>query len=128
LIFIEDFQKWSKNCYITTDDGSQGKQGLVTEDLLSIIEKEKIEFIYAAGPEIMFVKVKELIDPLDIPYEFCMERYMKCGIGICGQCVLDDSGVRVCVEGPVFNQDELKEVTELGMVHRDASGRRVKKF
>ncbi len=128
LIFLEDFQKRSENCYITTDDGSQGKQGLVTEDLLSIIEKEKIEFIYAAGPEIMFVKVKELIDPLDIPYEFCMERYMKCGIGICGQCVLDDSGVRVCVEGPVFNQDELKEVSELGMVHRDASGRRVKKF
>ncbi|MHB2153397.1 dihydroorotate dehydrogenase electron transfer subunit [Calditrichota bacterium GD2] len=125
LIFLEDFKKRSSNCYVTTDDGSAGKKGLVTDDLMDIIKNEKIEFVYAAGPEVMFVKVKELIDPPGIPYEFCMERYMKCGIGICGQCVLDDSGVRLCVEGPVLNQNDLKEVTELGMAHRDASGRRV---
>ncbi len=125
LIFKADFKEIS-NCYFYTDDGSFGRKGLVTEDLLNIIRDEKIEFIYAAGPEIMFVKLKEIIDPLDIPYEFCMERYMKCGIGICGQCVLDGSGVRLCVEGPVLNQDDLKGVTELGMVHRDASGRRIK--
>ena len=128
LIFLDDFKECSANCYVTTEDGSAGQKGLVTDDLIEIIEKEKIEFVYAAGPEIMFVKIRELIDPLGIPYEFCMERYMKCGIGICGQCVLDDSGVRVCVEGPVFNQDDLKEVSELGMIHRDASGRRVNKF
>ena len=125
LIFKSDFEKIS-SCYFYTDDGSFGKKGLVTEDILKIIRNEKIEYIYAAGPEIMFVKVKELIDPLNIPYEFCMERYMKCGIGICGQCVLDDSGVRLCVEGPVLNQDDLKSVTELGKIHRDASGRRIK--
>ena len=125
LIFKSDFEEQSQ-CYFYTDDGSFGKKGLVTEDLLKIIRDEKIEFIYAAGPEIMFVKLKEIIDPLNIPYEFCMERYMKCGIGICGQCVLDDSGIRLCVEGPVLNQDDLKDVTELGMVHRNASGRRIK--
>ncbi len=124
LIFKSDFEEQSK-CYFYTDDGSFGKKGLVTEDLLKIIRDEKIEFIYAAGPEIMFVKLKEIIDPLNIPYEFCMERYMKCGIGICGQCVLDGSGIRLCVEGPVLNQDDLKGVTELGLKHRDASGRRV---
>ena len=125
LIFTSDFEEISK-CYFYTDDGSFGRKGLVTRNLQQIILNEKIEYVYAAGPEIMFVKVKELIDPLNIPYEFCMERYMKCGIGICGQCVLDDSGVRLCVEGPVLNQDDLKGVTELGMVHRDASGRRIK--
>lgn len=124
LIFRSDFEKLS-NCYFYTDNGSFGKKGLVTEDLQQIIQDEKITHIYAAGPEIMFVKIKDLIDPLNIPYQFCMERYMKCGIGICGQCVLDDSGVRLCVEGPVLNQDDLKDVTELGMVHRDASGRRL---
>ncbi len=123
LIFKSHFQEIS-TCYFYTDDGSFGEKGLVTEHLLQIIQDEKIEYIYAAGPEIMFVKVKELIDPLSIPYEFCMERYMKCGIGICGQCVLDDSGVRLCVEGPVLNQDDLKGVTELGKVHRNATGRR----
>ena len=125
LIFKSDFEAIS-NCYFYTDDGSFGRKGLVTENLLKIIRAEKIEYIFAAGPEIMFVKVKELIDPLNIPYEFCMERYMKCGIGICGQCVLDDSGVRLCVEGPVLNQEDLKGVTELGKVHRNASGRRIK--
>ena len=124
IIFAEDFRRQS-TCYFTTDDGSMGKKGLVTDDLAEIIKKENIRYIYAAGPEIMFVKVKEIIDPLGIPYEFCMERYMKCGIGICGQCVLDDSGIRVCVEGPVLNRDDLKGVTELGLLHRDASGRRV---
>jgi len=54
-----------------------------------------------------------------------MERYMKCGIGICGQCVLDGSGIRLCVEGPVLNKEALSGITELGMKHRDASGRRV---
>ena len=123
LIFKQDFQEQS-TCYCYTDDGSFGQKGLVTDDLLKIIKDERIEHIYAAGPEIMFVKVKELIDPLNMPYEFSMERYMKCGIGICGQCVLDDSGVRLCVEGPVLNQDDLKGVTELGRKHRDATGRR----
>ncbi len=124
LIFAEDFEEQS-TCYFTTDDGSKGHKGFVTDLLADIIEREGIKHIYAAGPEIMFVKIKERIDPTDLSYEFCMERYMKCGIGICGQCVLDDSGIRLCVEGPVLNRDQLQTVTELGMKHRDASGRRV---
>ena len=124
IIFADEFEKAAKT-YLMTDDGSKGEQGLVTRHLLEIINKEKIEFIYAAGPEIMFVKVKELIDSLNIPYEFCMERYMKCGIGICGQCCLDGSGIRLCVEGPVLNKEALEQVTELGLPHRDASGRRI---
>lgn len=121
IIFTDYFEKIAP-CYFTTDDGSKGTKGRVTDILLHVLEKEKIEHIYAAGPEIMFVKLRELLDPLGIPYQFCMERYMKCGIGICGQCCLDGSGVRVCVEGPVFTQDDLRQVTELGLPHRDASG------
>ncbi len=124
IIFPEKFKQLSQ-CYFTTDDGSLGRKGLVTDELADIIEKEGIEFVYAAGPEIMFVKVKEILDRLNMPYEFCMERYMKCGIGICGQCVLDGSGIRLCVEGPVLNRQQLQEVTELGLPHRDASGQRV---
>ncbi len=124
LIFYEWFEQQGKT-YYTTDDGSHGVKGLVTQILTDILNSEEISYIYAAGPEIMFVKVKEIIDPAGIPYEFCMERYMKCGIGICGQCVLDGSGIRLCVEGPVVNKEELSKVTELGMKHRDASGRRV---
>ena len=124
LIFADDFKQWADACFFTTDDGSLGKKGLVTQDVTSIIETQNIRFVYAAGPEILYVKLKELLDPLDIPYEFTLERYMKCGIGICGQCVLDGSGARVCVEGPVFDREALAQVTELGLPHRDASGRR----
>ncbi len=124
IIFADEFAALGR-CYFSTDDGSKGRQGVVTESALEIIQKENIEFVYAAGPEIMFVKLKKLLDPLGLPYEFCMERYMKCGIGICGQCVLDDSGIRLCVEGPVVNQDILKNVSELGKPHRDATGRRI---
>ncbi len=123
IIFADEFERLG-TCYFTTDDGSKGKKGFVTEDVAAIIETEQIKQVYAAGPEIMFVKLKAILDTLHVPYEFCMERYMKCGIGICGQCVLDDSGIRVCVEGPVLNQDDLQDVTELGMMHRNASGKR----
>ena len=123
IIFASDFEAISRT-YLTTDDGSKGKKGLVTDDLAEIVINEKIEYIYAAGPEIMFVKVKEIIDPINIPYEFCMERYMKCGIGICGQCCLDGSGIRLCVEGPVLKKNDIAQITELGLKHRDASGRR----
>ncbi|MEJ2054413.1 MAG: hypothetical protein P8X42_10870, partial [Calditrichaceae bacterium] len=60
IIFASDFEKTGRT-YFTTDD------------LAEIIEKEKIEFIYTAGPEIMYVKVREIIDSMDSPYEFCME-------------------------------------------------------
>ena len=123
IIFAEEFERLSA-CYFTTDDGSKGRRALVTEHVAEIIEREKIEQVYAAGPEIMFVTLKKILDEVGVPYEFSMERYMKCGIGICGQCVLDDSGIRLCVEGPVVDQDDLKFVTELGLPHRDATGRR----
>jgi len=124
FIFPKDFVDISKT-YFTTDDGTKGRKGIVIDPLREIIVKENIKFIYAAGPEIMFAAIKEILDELYLPYEFCMERYMKCGIGICGQCVLDDNGLRLCVEGPVLNQDDLKGVTEIGMPHRDAAGQRV---
>ncbi len=124
FIFPKDFTDISKS-YFTTDDGTKGRKGLVIDPLREIIVKENIKFIYAAGPEIMFAAIKEILDELYLPYEFCMERYMKCGIGICGQCVLDDNGLRLCVEGPVLNQDDLKGVTEIGLPHRDAAGQRV---
>jgi len=123
IIFADAFSALG-SCYFSTDDGSKGRQGVVTESVTEIIKKEHITFVYAAGPEIMFVKLKELLEPLGLPYEFCMERYMKCGIGICGQCVLDDSGIRLCVEGPVVNREMLQNVSELGKPHRDATGRR----
>ena len=64
----------------------------------------------------------DILEDAEINSEFSMERYMKCALGICGQCCVDKTGWRICVEGPVFNMDDLKLITEFGNYHRDASG------
>jgi len=63
-----------------------------------------------------------MVEKFKIPAQFSLERYMKCGMGLCGQCCVDDLGWRVCVEGPVFWTDELKMITEFGKYKRDSSG------
>ncbi len=124
LLFYKDFEKIS-TCYFTTDDGSFATQGRVTDILTEIIERENIQFVYAAGPEVMYLPLIEILNQYNLSYEISFERYMKCGIGICGQCTLDGSGIRVCLEGPVLNKEQISHITEIGLVHRDASGRRI---
>ena len=70
----------------------------------------------------MMKKLHDISNHYHLPGQFSMERYMKCALGICGQCCVDDLGWRVCVEGPVFWSDELKMISEFGKYKRDASG------
>jgi dihydroorotate dehydrogenase electron transfer subunit len=108
-----------------TDDGSYGFKGFVTDALRMELEKGKPDMICTCGPEIMMKRVIEISDEHDIPCEASLERYMKCGFGVCGQCCVDDSGVRVCVSGPVFTKEIIKDkVQEFGKYHRDGTGKR----
>ncbi|MFX1299085.1 MAG: dihydroorotate dehydrogenase electron transfer subunit, partial [Promethearchaeota archaeon] len=50
---------------------------------------------------------------------------MKCGIGLCGQCCVDPLGYRVCVEGPVFRSEILREISDLGKYRRDFGGKKI---
>ena len=61
----------------------------------------------------------------NIPFQAALERYMKCGFGICGQCTIG-KGLRVCEEGPVFDGKTLKNIDDFGVYKRDAAGRKVK--
>ena len=61
----------------------------------------------------------------DIPFQASLERYMKCGFGICGQCCVG-KGLRVCKEGPVFDGKMLKNIKDFGVFKRDAAGKKVK--
>ncbi|MDR1932653.1 MAG: hypothetical protein LBQ57_07530 [Spirochaetales bacterium] len=88
-----------------------------------ILEKEKIACLYAAGPELMMAALKNILP--DIPYQFSFERYMKCGVGICGSCACDPTGIRICVEGPVLNRSQIEKLTDFGVYKRDATGARV---
>lgn len=108
---------------VATEDGSKGHRGLVTEPL-ETYNLDRYEMVYCCGPEAMMREVARVCGP-HVDVQFSLERYVKCGIGICGSCCIDPGGERVCVEGPVFYAEEL-EGTEFGRYRRDASGTRRK--
>ncbi|MBN2734141.1 MAG: dihydroorotate dehydrogenase electron transfer subunit [Methanomicrobiaceae archaeon] len=112
--------------HIATDDGSFGHHGFVTE-LMQNIDLLSYDTVCVCGPEIMMANVLRVLQTNNIAErgQFSLVRYMKCGVGICGSCCLDNSGLRVCKDGPVFTGDVLLESKEFGKYSRDASGRRV---
>ncbi len=61
----------------------------------------------------------------DISFQASLERYMKCGIGLCGQCCVG-KGLRVCKEGPVFDEKILKNIEDFGVFKRNAAGIKIK--
>lgn len=122
LVFAEEL---SATAGICSDDGSVGERGLVTAALRRMLERERPTTIYGSGPEAMLVAVHALaLSHGGIPVQLAFERYMKCGFGICGQCCMDGSGLRLCVDGPVLDGEQLAQVRDLGQPHRTASGRR----
>ena len=107
-----------------TDDGSAGHHGFVT-DLLAGVDPAAFDRICVCGPERMMHAVLCALDREGIAGRgfFSLHRYMKCGVGLCGSCCIDPSGLRVCRDGPVFSGDRLLG-SEFGRYCRDASGRR----
>jgi dihydroorotate dehydrogenase electron transfer subunit len=125
LLFEERFEALGK-VYISTDDGSKGVKGFVT-DALKNLDVGAYDRIAVCGPEIMMSSVFRLLEEKKVldKAEFSLHRYFKCGIGVCGACCIDNSGLRVCKDGPVFSGVQLFG-SELGRYSRDASGRRIK--
>ena len=112
---------------VATDNGSSGYHGPVT-NLLHKLNLRDFDTICTCGPEPMMKTVFDLLRKRKIVNrgQFSLHRYMKCGVGLCGSCAIDPSGLRVCREGPVFRGDQIAG-SEFGEYGRDASGRRVYK-
>lgn len=123
--------------HIATDDGSAGHKGYVT-DLLSVIlnepagdlknpshQKNKSLLVVTCGPELMEKKVLDLCNQKNVDCEISIERYIKCGFGICGQCCIDPLGLRMCTEGPVVSREVANQLTEFGKYHRTKSGAKI---
>jgi dihydroorotate dehydrogenase electron transfer subunit len=109
---------------VATEDGSAGHEGLVTELLDKVIEEKGAPSnVASCGPELMMSAVLDRFDERPEDAQLCLERYMKCGVGICGSCCIDDSGSPVCSDGPVYRGDELTN-GEFGVYHRDAAARK----
>ncbi len=121
LLFRSRLKNLGVNLIIATEDGSAGIKGLATDALKKEIKKWDFDDCLICGPELMMKKAAEILKNKRIPSQLSLERYMKCGIGICGQCTIDPSGLRVCKEGPIFRYEEI-ENSELGKYCRDSRG------
>jgi dihydroorotate dehydrogenase electron transfer subunit len=106
LLQLEEFSKYG-DVYITTEDGSRGEKGFVTNH--SLLQSEKAGFIYSCGPKPMMLAVAKYARQQAIPCEVSLENTMACGIGACLCCVekTKKGNVCVCTEGPVFNINQL---------------------
>ncbi len=129
LVYAERIKKLigSSNLIITTDDGSAGMKGYVTDALKELLQKEKIDKIFVCGPDKMMKAAAEIGLKAGIKGEISGERWFKCGgMGICGHCCVDPTGIRLCVEGPVISFETASKITELGEYHRVKSSRKEK--
>jgi dihydroorotate dehydrogenase electron transfer subunit len=123
LLFVDQLDECT-DVLIATDDGSLGVNGYVTA-LMDDLNLGAYDRIAVCGPEVMMRAVLTKVEEKGIAYktEFSLHRYMKCGVGVCGSCCIDPSGLRVCRDGPVFSGDLLLK-SEFGHYMRDASGRK----
>lgn len=123
LIFLDRLRRLKVELVVTTDDGSLGVKGFAT-DMLSELSVRKIDSILTCGPEAMMRKVVDFGVRNGIPVQASLERFMKCGIGLCDSCSID--GFQVCRDGPVFDGNFLYKSEEFGKFRRDESGRRMR--
>ncbi len=128
LLYLEDkgllamIEKNRNRIIYCTDDGSFGIHGFTTDILEEMITRNT-RTVYACGPEIMIKQVFDICEKNSIECQASLERFMKCGIGICGSCCIDDQ--LVCKDGPVFASAQIRKLTELGKFARLKSGKRV---
>ena len=106
VILEEELNTVAENLYVTTDDGSNGKKGLVTDLLNELVEKgNRYDLCIAIGPLIMMKFVCKLTKQLNIPTIVSLNPIMIDGTGMCGACrVIVDNEVKfACIDGPEFD-------------------------
>ena len=115
LFGVLDLKAVSDSLIVTTDDGTSGVRGRVTDVLAEVITKNNSQAVYACGPMPMLAAVAKMSQANGAFSQCAVEESMACGIGVCMTCVLPiigDDGVtrmtRSCVDGPVFRGDRVR--------------------
>ena len=106
LIMEEEMRKASTKLIITTDDGSYGKKGLVTEALGEVLRNDKdVKKVWAVGPAMMMKAVCDITRPYNVETIVSLNAIMVDGTGMCGTCRVTVGGETkfTCVDGPEFN-------------------------
>ena len=107
LLLIDEFKEIGR-VFITTEDGTEGEKGFVTNH--SILSNETFDMISTCGPKPMMMAVARFAAKAGVECEVSLENKMACGVGACLCCVEDTINGHVCVckEGPVINIKKLK--------------------
>lgn len=108
LLMIDEFRQAGR-VFVTTEDGSEGEKGFVTNH--SILSKEKFDMISTCGPKPMMMAVARYAKAADTECEVSLENKMACGLGACLCCVektQDKGNVCICTEGPIINSKRLE--------------------
>jgi dihydroorotate dehydrogenase electron transfer subunit len=132
LFGVVEARRVADRVTVTTDDGSMGAKGWVSEVLPDVVARSHAEVVYGCGPMGMLRAITEVATAQGIIAQVAVEESMACGIGVCMTCVLPVVGndgltrmVRSCAEGPVFRGDRIRwDAFELGwgQVPEDAYG------
>jgi dihydroorotate dehydrogenase electron transfer subunit len=117
ILCEKEFQALGWDVRVTTEDGSHGEKGLVTQPLLAELRTPNSELrtpkLYACGPTGMLKVVGKIADEFNVPAELSMDEHMCCGVGVCLTCVIPVKTTdgweyqRTCTEGPVFDAKQV---------------------
>ena len=115
ILAVTEFERSGVETYVSTDDGSLGEEGLVTQVLERKLSKYKQVEIFACGPMPMLHAVAAICDRHRAPLQVSLEAHMACGVGACLGCVVKGAGhseqnphyLCTCKAGPVFPASDL---------------------
>jgi dihydroorotate dehydrogenase electron transfer subunit len=127
LLFQDDLTKLLSNSIhqliLITEDGSQGKQGIATSVFQDNTLSKSYDMVYTCGPEPMMRTIYNYTESRGLPIQACIERMVKCSIGVCGSCAIGE--YRVCKEGLILNTEKIRTVLdEFGIYERAGDGRK----
>lgn len=131
VLMVTEFERLGVETYVSTDDGTLGEEGPVTQVLERKLSKFPEAAVYACGPMPMLEAVSRICQPRQVALQVSLEAFMACGVGACLGCVVKGAGhseqqpryLCTCKEGPVFRAEELdwelleKRVNEGGHDH-----------
>lgn len=109
LIWEERLKRYADDFLVTTDDGSLGRKGFVTDVLKDVIREKSVDIVAAIGPVKMMRAVSELTMPYDIKTIVSLNSLMVEGTGMCGACRITIAGKTrfTCIDGPEFDGHEV---------------------
>ncbi len=134
LVVLEDeVRATSDALYVTTDDGSYGERGLVTDRLKALLDAgERIDYVLAIGPIPMMRAVAETTRPHGIKTVVSLNSVMVDGTGMCGGCRVSVSGKSqfACVDGPEFDahQVDFQNLANRNAMYREMEARSLQEF